>query len=293
MLKGRLGLEGARVPHADRHGLMWLGRGHLSVEKGTVRFTTSGYDQLPSGNYAIPYQMLSCFVLEPGTSVSHDALRVLSRHGCGVLVVGEAGVRYYASLPAGPGRSAVARRHARLWAEPEARLEVVHRMYRWRMGEALGEVRDLDALRGIEGMRVKESYKLIAQRFGIRWRARRYDRQDPEAADRPNQALNHASTAVKAAAQVAVTAAGALQPLGFIHEDSALAFALDISDLFREQITLPVAFGAVKEHEKQPGLSLERVVRRRAVEVFWREKLVSRMIDRVQEILAEPAERER
>ena len=30
MLRGRLGLETARIPHADRHGLLWLSRGALT-----------------------------------------------------------------------------------------------------------------------------------------------------------------------------------------------------------------------------------------------------------------------
>ena len=34
MLKGRLGLETARIPHADRHGLLWLSRGELCVVDG-------------------------------------------------------------------------------------------------------------------------------------------------------------------------------------------------------------------------------------------------------------------
>lgn len=283
MLKGRLGLAGARVPHADRHGLMWLGRGQVSVEDGTLRFVTAGYDQLPPGDYAIPYQMVSCFLLEPGTSVSHDALRLLARHGCTLVAVGEGGVRYYASLPAGPGRSEWARRHARAWADPEARIAVVHRMYAWRLGEELA-VRDLDSLRGIEGVRVKESYQRLAQKHGIRWKARRYDRSDPEAADRPNRALNHAAAAVKAAAMTAVAASGTLPQLGFIHEDSGLAFALDVADLYREEVTLPIAFGAVREHEDDPSQSLERVVRKRAVQTLRQEKLVAKMIDRIQEL---------
>lgn len=283
MLKGRLGLEGARVPHADRHGLLWLGRGQLMVEDGTLRFLTAGYEELPAGDYAIPYQMVSCFLMEPGTSVSHDALRILARHGCGLVAVGEGGVRYYASLPAGPGRSAWARRHARIWADPEARIELVLKMYAWRLGEQL-DVRDLNALRGIEGARVKESYKQLAQKFGIRWRSRRYDREDPEASDRPNRAINHASSAVKAAAMVAVAATGTLPQLGFIHEDSGLAFALDIADLFREEILLPIAFGGVQDHDKHPDQPLERLVRRRAVQVLRREKVVAKMIDRIQEL---------
>ena len=38
MLRGRLGLETARIPHADRHGLLWLSRGALTVKDGTLRF---------------------------------------------------------------------------------------------------------------------------------------------------------------------------------------------------------------------------------------------------------------
>lgn len=38
MLKGRLGLEKARIPHADRHGLLWLSRGELCVIDGCLHF---------------------------------------------------------------------------------------------------------------------------------------------------------------------------------------------------------------------------------------------------------------
>ncbi|MEM9292736.1 MAG: type I-E CRISPR-associated endonuclease Cas1e [Acidobacteriota bacterium] len=284
MLKGRLGLAAARVPHADRHGLLWLGRGNLLVEDGTLRFATAGYEELPAGDYAIPYQMVSSFILEPGTSITHDALRILARHGCTVLIVGEGAVRYYASLPSGPGRSAMARRHAELWSDSSLRQEVILQLYEWRLGERL-EVRDLNALRGIEGVRVKESYRQIAKQYGIRWRARRYDRSDPEAADRPNRALHHAAAAVKAAAMTAVAASGALPELGFIHEDASIAFPLDIADLYREEVTLPIAFGAVQQFEEDPEQSLERLVRKRAVKVLRQQKLVAKMIDRIQELL--------
>ena len=45
VLKGRLGLDTARVPHVDRHGLTWLARGALYVEDGTLRFRTSGVER--------------------------------------------------------------------------------------------------------------------------------------------------------------------------------------------------------------------------------------------------------
>ena len=52
-------------------------------------------------------------------------------------------------------------------------------------------------LRGIEGARMKETYARLAAQYGIRWAGRRYDRQHPQQADLPNQAINHAATAVE------------------------------------------------------------------------------------------------
>src|SRR3546814_2596114 len=75
MLKGRLGLETARIPHADRHGLIWLARGNLSVTDGTLRFVTAGTPDMAAGDYAIPFQGISLILLGPGSTVSHDVLR--------------------------------------------------------------------------------------------------------------------------------------------------------------------------------------------------------------------------
>ena len=285
MLKGRLGLETARIPHADRHGLCWLERGKLIAEDGTVSFRTAGFGDLQAGTYAIPHQTVSFIMLGPGSTLSHDAARILARHSTGLAMVGEGGVRLYASLPAQPDQATRARAQARAWADPVQRSAVVRRMYAWRLGEILPED-EITVLRGIEGARAKAVYRRLAEQFGISWNGRRYDRADPEGADQPNQAINHASTAVLGLAQLAVTIAGAIPQLGFIHENSGFAFPLDVADLFRDSITVPVAFSAVKqrrdgEHRGQP---LERTVRKLAGKRFRQEKLVVRMLDRIKEL---------
>jgi CRISPR-associated protein Cas1 len=263
---------------------MWLGRGNLYVEDGTLHFATVGYDDLAAGDYTLPFQMVSCILIQPGTTVSHDAMRLLARHGTGLVAIGEGAVRCYASMPFGPDRSARARRQAEAWADAERRVKIVRRMYAWRLGEVL-PVGDLDALRGIEGARVKKAYREIARQFGINWTGRQYDRDAPEADDLTNQAINHASSAVRAAAQVAVAVTGAIPQLGFIHEESGIAFALDIADLFREDTLLPVAFGAARETTTSPRQPLERTVRHLATKTFRRQKVVPRMIDRIKELL--------
>jgi CRISPR-associated protein Cas1 len=255
----------------------------LYVDDGTLRLATTGGGDLEAGDYAIPFQLVSCILAGPGTTVSHDALRLMARHGTGLVAVGEDGVRMYASMPFGPDDSALARKQAAAWADPPERVRLARRMYAWRLGELLPSS-DIAALRGIEGARVRESYRLAADRFGIEWKGRRYDRSHPEAADLPNQAINHAASATEGAAMIAVASVGAIPQLGFIHEDSGIAFCLDIADLFRDEVTLNVAFGAVKTVKDDPGQTVDRAVRRLASQAFNKRNLISSMITRIKEL---------
>ena len=283
VLRGRLGLDTARIPHTDRHGLVWLERGRLYVEDGTLRFKAAGSASLPAGYYAIPFQTISLVLLGPGGSVTHDALRLLARHGTGLVSVGQGGVRLYSAPQLGPDDSALARRQARLWADPETRTSIARRMYAWRFGEILPDA-DLTVLRGIEGARLKESYRVLAEKHRIPWSARRYEREDPLAADLANQAINHAASAVEGAAMIAVAATATIPQLGFVHEDSANAFVLDIADLVRTTVTVPVAFAATRACLDDATLALEREVRRRAAEVFRKEELIPSLIDRIKQL---------
>ena len=284
LLVGRLGLAEARVPHTDRHGLIWLERGGLTVEEGTLRFRAAKSDALEAGDYAVPYQGVSMILLGPGSTVSHDALRLLARHGTLLAAVGEGGVKIYTAPPLGPGSSAIARAHARLWADEKARLTVARRMYAFRFGQILPH-KEIEVLRGIEGARMKETYSLTAEQYGIPWQGRRYNRQNPTGADVPNQAINHAATFVESAAEIAVTAVGALAPLGFIHEDSSNAFTLDIADLYRAELVVPLAFSVAKRVLADPALLLERELRKEAARRFRQEQVIPGMIERVKELL--------
>ncbi len=297
MLKGRLGLETARVPHSDREGLLWLSRGNLYVEDGTLRFRSAGSEGLPPGDYAIPFQAVSFLLLGPGSTISHDALRLLARHGTGLSAIGQDGVRIYTAPPIGQDDSRLARLQAQAWADTRTgtkvtarsgRLDIARRLYAWRLGEVLPH-KDIAVLRGIEGARMKETYKLLAQRFGVRWEGRRYDRANPQAADLPNQAINHAASAVEAAAAIAVAATATIPSLGFIHEDSGNAFILDIADLYRDQITLSAAFEGVRQHERQPSIALERHVRRGVGHRLRTDAVIPGMIGRIK-TLFEPQE---
>ncbi|MBS4099027.1 MAG: type I-E CRISPR-associated endonuclease Cas1 [Sulfuricella sp.] len=283
MLKGRLGLETARIPHADRHGLIWLERGELCVIDGCLHFM-AGKNSLTPHVDQIPHQAVSMILLGPGSSVTHDALRLLARHGTLLAAVGQDGVRSYTAPALLPDRSDIARRQAELWGNPRRRISVARHMYALRLGEVLPH-RDLDILRGIEGSRVKAVYALMAEKYAIPWAGRHYDRANPNATDTPNQAINHAATAVQAAAAIAVQALAVIPQLGFIHEDSGQSFVLDIADLFRESVTLQVAFSAAKRALDGDATSIDRLVRREAATVFRKQSVIPAMIDKIKQVI--------
>lgn len=291
MLKGRLGLDSAQVPHKDRAGLLYLARGTLTARHGTLAFL-QGYstsaDALSPGDHAIPLQGVSMILLGPGSTVSHDALRLLAHARTALAAVGENGVRLYTAPPLIPDRSGLAREQARAWADPKRRLDIARRMFAWRLGKVLPH-RSIEVLRGIEGARMKETYRLLAQRFGVEWRRRRYDRARPSAADLPNQALNHASSAVEGAAAIAVAATATIPQLGFVHEDPGQSFVLDIADLYRDSVTIPCAFRAAKRIGDL-DLDVERITRRLTGETLSREAVIPKMIDRIKSLFAKEEE---
>lgn len=282
-LAPRLGLAEARLAHSDRHGLVYLTYAQVLVRDGDVFLIAAESSDMSAGEYALPYQALSLLMLGPGCSITQDALRLLARHGVALVATGEQGVRCYSQPAYGAARSAISRQHAKLWADEKKRLEVARRMYAIRFGEVLPH-RDIAVLRGIEGARVKSAYATLAAQHGIAWVGRHFDRENLSAADLPNQAINFTVSCIESAAEIAVYAVGAIPALGFVHEDSAKAFTLDVTDLVRTTVTVPVAFRAVVEHQRT-GVPLERLCRKGAVKTLKDQQLIGRFIERIKTLL--------
>src|SRR3546814_12895442 len=97
---------------------------------------------------------------------------------------------------------------ASLALDDEARLKVVREMYRRRFGEDPPQRRSVEQLRGIEGARVRETYKLLARRHGVKWKQRNYDVKDWDAGDLPNRCLSAATACLYGITEAAILAAG-------------------------------------------------------------------------------------
>jgi len=226
------------------------------------------------GSVAIPCAALNLLMLGPGTTVTHAAMRALAENGCMVCWTGEGGVRLYAHST---GETRSARnliRQAVLASDPTERLTVIDRMYRMRFAEELPRGLDLNQLRGREGLRVRAAYARASEETGVPWRGRYYRRDDWRRADPINRALSTASSALCGICHAAIVATGYSPGLGFIHSGKMLSFVYDIADLYKAELTIPIAFRAVAEGTE----NLESRVRQVCRDVFYRSKLLERIV---------------
>lgn len=261
----------------ERVSMIFIERGQIDVLDGAfVVIDESGV------RTHIPVGSVACIMLEPGTRVSHRAVALAARVGTLLVWVGEAGVRLYASGQPGGARSDRLLYQAKLALDDSARLKVVRKMYELRFGEPPPQRRSVDQLRGIEGARVRETYKNLARRYGVKWRGRKYDPTDWDASDLPNLCLSAATASLYGITEAAVLAAGYAPAIGFIHTGKPLSFVYDIADIFKFETVVPVAFRIAAQEPPNP----ERTVRLACRDMFREAKLLGRIIPMIEDILA-------
>lgn len=230
----------------------------------------------------IPVGSVACIMLEPGTRVSHAAVALAARVGTLLVWVGEAGVRLYSSGQPGGARADRLLYQAKLALDDAARLKVVRKMYEIRYGEKPPERRSVEQLRGIEGVRVRKMYELLAKRHGLKWTRRNYDRTNWDKSDVMNQCVSAANACIYGVTEAAVLAAGYAPAVGFIHTGKPLSFVYDIADLFKFDTVVPLAFqvAARKPHDGS------RQVRLACRDIFRKEKVLKRIIPTIEQVLA-------
>ncbi|MFE3799242.1 type I-E CRISPR-associated endonuclease Cas1e [Nocardia tengchongensis] len=226
----------------------------------------------------LPTAALACALLGPGTSITQPAMATFARHGTSLVCVGAGGVRSYAGiLPAGL-TTVWLERQARAWADDTTRTQVATRMYTHRFGDSPAGA-TIAQLRGMEGQRVKAMYKILAQKHGIKRFRRNYDPAAWETQDPVNLALSAANSCMYGIVHAAVLALGCSPALGFVHSGTQMAFVYDIADLFKMQLTVPLAFSL------HASTDPERDARRKLREDFRLLKLMPQIITSIQQVI--------
>lgn len=264
------------IPMKDRVSVIFVEKGNLDVLDGA--FVVVDKNGIRTH---IPVGGVACLMLEPGSRVSHAAVVLAARVGCLLVWIGDGGVRLYASGQPGGARADRLLYQAKLALDDTARLKVVRKMYAIRFKEEPPERRSVEQLRGIEGVRVRKMYELLARQYGVTWKSRNYDYTQWESGDIPNRCLSSATACLYGITEAAILAAGYAPAVGFIHTGKPQSFVYDIADVFKFETVVPVAFRIAAKKPQQP----EREVRVACRDAFRQSRILGRIIPTIEEIL--------
>ena len=268
----------------DLHELPKLrdGLSHLYLEHGKI---DQGHKAIEffnkEGRTLVPVAGLAVLLLGPGTSITHEAIKTLTDNGCLVNWCGEEGVRFYAQGGGETRKGYQLMRQAELVSNPQKRLQVARRMYQFRFDQVLAESLTIEQIRGFEGARVRRSYATASKEYGVYWRKRAYDRQHWAASDSINRALSAANACLNSLCHAAIVSAGYSPGLGFVHQGKQLSFVYDVADLYKADLTVPLAFRLTAESTDK----LETRIRKACRDLFHQERLLGYIINDIDALL--------
>ena len=261
----------------DRLTFLYLERCQLSRQDSAITVLDE------EGIIHIPAAGISVLLLGPGTTVTHRAMELIGDAGVSVVWVGERGVRYYAGGRPLTHRAGLLIRQAALVSDKKQHLQVVRKMYQLRFpGEDISQL-TLPQLRGREGARVREVYRRASEEWGVEWNGRVYDPEDFSAGDAVNQALSAGHVCLYGLAHAVIAAMGCAPGLGFVHVGHEKSFVYDVADLYKAEVTIPIAFEIAAEQPED----LPAVVRRRVRDAMVEQHILERMVHDIKYLLSD------
>lgn len=235
------------------------------------------------GVIRIPAAMVGVLLLGPGTDISHRAIELIGDTGTAIVWVGERGVRHYAHGRALAHSTKFLEKQAKLVSNTRSRLDVARKMYQMRFPFEDVSTLTMQQLRGREGARVRNLYFKLAKEYGVNWTKREYNKDDFEAGTVINQALSSGNVALYGLVYSVIVALGISPGLGFIHTGHDLSFVYDVADLYKAEISIPIAFQIASIYSKEDDIG--KITRLKIRDAFVDGKLMSKIVKDLQYLL--------
>lgn len=226
----------------DRYPFIYLERGRLEIDDSSVKWIDSDGQLV-----RLPVATLNTVLLGPGTSVTHEAIKVMTASNCAVSWVGEDSLLFYAVGQNPNSDSRNLRLQAELASSPKSRLDVSRRLFSYRFPEADVAKKTQQQLMGMEGKRVKALYQEKAEKYHVGWKGRSYVPGKFELSDTTNRILTAMNAALYGILTSVIYHLGYSPRIGFIHSGSPLPFVYDIADLYKDELCIETAFRLTRE----------------------------------------------
>lgn len=227
---------------------IFLEHGKIHVEGSGVRWIDKDGCKI-----VLPVASISCLLVGPGTSITHEAIRVCANSNTLIAWVGREGFKFYSMGVVNTERSKNIEKQAKFFSSPKKKKKICQDMFQYRFEEVL-EGKTINQIRGEEGKRIKKIYLKYRVLYGVPWQGRKYDKKNIFACDNINYALNISNYALYAYCLSCILCMGFSPSLGFIHSGHSLSFVFDIADLFKVETSIKSSFYTVGSFQKRPTI---------------------------------------
>ncbi len=259
-----------------RMTFLYLEHCKINRDKHTITIIDS------EGVVFLPAASICTLLLGPGTSITHQAVELIADTGITIIWIGEKGVRYYASGRPMTHSSSMLIKQAELVSNTRSHIQVARKMYQLRFPDEDVSKLTMQQLRGREGSRIRQVYRNSSRKWGIEWNGRCYKPDDYSSGDDVNKALSSGNACLYGIAHAVIAALGCSPGLGFVHVGHENSFVYDIADLYKAEISIPLAFEIAASHPVDIGSEM----RRRTRDAMSKAHLIERMVSDIQKLLS-------
>ena len=258
------------VPVSERISVLYLEKGILERERfGLVLTQGETVTAIPIGKTAV-------LMLGPGVTVTHAAIKICAEEHALILWAGERGVRLYAAANPRANSDAILKQ-ATLRLDEATRLRVAREIFKLMFNENPPPRVGIEALRGIEGGKVKTWYAKMVAETGVAWEGKAGDLSNPI-----NKALAGCNAALYGITEAIILAMGYSPSIGFVHTGDPRSFVFDIADTVKFHSVAPLAFDLATQFGDDLS---ESIVRKACRDLFSQKNLVDTLVSNLKALL--------
>jgi len=226
----------------DKYPFIYLERGRLEIDDSSVKWIDCDKNIV-----RLPIATINCLLLGPGTTITHEAIKVIATTNCSVCWVGEDSLLFYAVGQTPTSNTRNLKKQIKLSSDKVKSVEVARRMFAKRFPDADLKSKTLQEMMGMEGSRVRDLYEQKAKEYNVGWKGRKFTPGKFEMGDITNQILTSSNAALYGIISSVVHSLGFSPHVGFIHSGSPLPFVYDLADLYKEHLCIDLAFSLTLE----------------------------------------------
>ena len=221
----------------DRYPFIYLEHGRMEIDDSSVKWISADREV-----FRLPAAVVSTILLGPGTSVTHEAVKVLASLNTTVCWIGEDSLFFYAVGQTPTANTRNLKKQLFLASDPDSALAVAKKMFAQRFPDVSLRGKKLKDLMVMEGARIQMLYASLAEKYHVNWKGRSYKPGEFELSDLTNQLITACNTALYGLVSSVIHALGLSPRIGFVHSGSPLPFVYDVADLYKEQLVFDLAF---------------------------------------------------